>query len=48
MMTAQVAVRPLEKRMFRNYVEILDDGLDDAARRFAQVISKLVRKSVGR
>lgn len=48
MLTAQVAVRPIATQLFRHYIEILDDDVDDAARRFARVIAKLVRKTVGR
>jgi hypothetical protein len=47
MMTAQVAVRPIEEKMFKHYVEILGEDIDDAARRFARTISRLVRKTVG-
>ncbi|HEY4220499.1 MAG TPA: vWA domain-containing protein, partial [Myxococcota bacterium] len=46
-LTAQVAVRPISERCFKHYVEILGDDVDDAARRFARVVSKLVRKTVG-
>jgi Mg-chelatase subunit ChlD len=46
-LTAQVAVRPLSERCFKHYIEILDDDVDGAARRFARVVSKLVRKTVG-
>ena len=48
LLTAQVAVRPISTQLFRHYVEILDDDIDDAARRFARVIAKLVRKTMGR
>ncbi len=48
MLTAQVAVRPISTQLFKHYVEILDDDIDDAARRFAKVITRLVRKTLGR
>lgn len=48
MLTAQVAVRPISTQLFKHYVEILDDDIDDAARRFARVITRLVRKTLGR
>ncbi len=46
-LTAQVAVRPLKERCFKHYVEILGEDVDDAGRRFARVVSKLVRKTTG-
>jgi hypothetical protein len=44
---AQVAVRPLDDICFPHYVEINEGELDDAVRRFGEVVTKLVGRVVG-
>jgi len=39
---AQIAVHPLTERCFEHYVEVLDDDVDDATRRFCRIIGDLV------
>jgi Mg-chelatase subunit ChlD len=46
MCCAQVAVRPLEERCFPHYVEVLDDELDVAVRRFGNIVAGLVKKAM--
>jgi hypothetical protein len=43
---AQVAVQQLAEHAFRHYVEILDDDIDAAARKFSRVVTKLVKSVV--
>ncbi len=43
---AQVAVRPLEEECFSHHIDLIDDDLDRAVRRFSQVVSRLVRQAL--
>jgi hypothetical protein len=43
---AQVAVRPIEELMFPHYVEIDDDNLDAAVRRFGTIVARLVGRTL--
>ena len=43
---AQVAVRELDEACFSHHVDLLDDDLDRAVRRFGQVVSRLVRTAL--
>ncbi|MEM6292432.1 MAG: vWA domain-containing protein [Myxococcota bacterium] len=45
---AQVAVRPLTEVCFPHYIELLDEELDRAVRRFGEIISGLARRALGR
>ncbi len=42
---AQVAVRPIEEHVFNDYVEILDGDNGAAARKFARVVTTLVKRA---
>lgn len=43
---AQVAVRPLSERCFTHYVELEEDNVDVAVRRFGTIIARLVRRAI--
>jgi hypothetical protein len=43
---AQVAVRPLEEQCFPQYVEIGDENLDAAVRRFGTIVASLVGRTL--
>jgi hypothetical protein len=43
---AQVAVRPLAEKCFPHYVEVLEDDLDIAVRRFGNIVAGLVKKAM--
>jgi hypothetical protein len=43
---AQVAVRPLSERCFTHYVELDEDNVDVAVRRFGTIIARLVRRAI--
>lgn len=45
---AQIAVRPLEERCFRNYVEVADADMDAAVRRFGSIVAMLVSRVLAR
>jgi hypothetical protein len=43
---AQVAVRPLEEVCFKHYVEIDDEHMDAAVRKFGSIVAKLVGRTL--
>lgn len=43
---AQVAVRELDDHCFSHHIDLIDDDLDRAVRRFGQVVSRLVRAAL--
>ncbi len=43
---AQVAVRRLDEECFTHHVDLIDDDLDRAVRRFSKVVSRLVRQAL--
>lgn len=47
MACAQIAVQPIEERCFEHYVEVRDLETHQAVRRFAAVIARLVRQTIG-
>ena len=46
MCCAQVAVRPIEEVCFPHYVEVTDEELDVAVKRFGGIATDLVRKAL--